>query len=248
MESIVIVAAESDTSGIGDWLWARLKSAGFKVWWGEYDLRVGIVVLEGMEQAILEHSTTLLILNQPTIASHLGKFQSDLALHRGRRIVPIIVDDSKWPERFQMMRSMRMQGPNDWQSLHRLVNDLGGEHIPRLVNLSGHTDLPVINALILGAAEFRKTELTDSDTIAQYGIDLARFAIPFIRKARAGIVPPGLASAACITLAYLLGTEGGLPPIYPTHRDNDGRFQADGLKPLYLQTIRDMGFSDRSSL
>lgn len=248
MESIVIVAAEADTSGIGDWLWTRLKGAGFQVWWGEYDLRAGTLITAGLEAAITEHSAILLLLNQETIDSRWGEFQSDIALHIRKRIVPILINDSVWDVRYQMGRAIPMHGPNDWQALHRLVNHLGGEEIPRIVNLSGHPGVPVVNGLMLGETPLQNIDLADTDAVMRYGTEMASFAIPFVRQARAGIVLPGLGPAAGVALAYLLGVENGLPPIYASHKDGQNRFQIDGSKPIHLQAIRDMGFAARAQI
>jgi len=248
MESILLVAAETDTSGIGDWLWTRLKGAGFKVWWGEYDLRAGTVVAAGLEDAIAEHTAILLLVNRETIESRWSEFQSDLALSVRKRIVPIVIDDSAWPARFRTGRAIALHGPNDWQALHRLVNHLGGEAIPRLVNLSGHPGVRVINGLMLAETPLQNIDLADVDGVTRYGTEMARFALPFIRQFRAGIVLPGLGPAAGVTLAYLLGVENGLPPIYASHKDEQNRFQIDGSKPIHLQAIRDSGFAARAQI
>ena len=226
----------------------RLTGAGFAVWKDDHSLPLGAPFVEEISNAVDSDKHVLLIVSAAALHSEWLKFEINLAETAPRRMIPILIEGIKadqLPLNLRMRHCLPMQ-KDDWRALDKLVDHLEGQGIARLVNLSGHTDLQVSNGLLLGSAAFRQANLASPEAVTAYGVELARFVLPYLREARAGIVPPGHAPAACVMLAYLLGEWNNLPRIFVTHRNEQGVFQVDGTKPLALQAVRDQAFADRS--
>lgn len=248
MPKIFLSYAHADGSAAADMLYTRLVGAGYAVWKDNYSLRLGAPFVAEITQAIESHEHVLLVVSSAALQSHWVDFETNLAETARQRIVPILIDglaEDKLPLNVRMRHCLRM-GQNGGLALHQLVNHLEGTAIPRIVNLSGHALARVTNALVLEDAPFRKVDLREPDAVRAYGIELAQLALPYLQQANAGLVPPGLAAVACVTLAYLLGEWNALPRLYVPHRYAEGSFQIDGAKSLALQDVRELGFQNRS--
>lgn len=249
MDSIVLVAETEDSSGAAGWLRSRLQGAGYEVWLAEYDLPAGTVIGRGLEKAIVEHDLVLLMVEQTTVDSQWTGFQSDLALHSKEKIIPIAIDNAQLPPRFQTRQSVAMRGPDDWRALHRLVNDLGGEAIPRVVNLSGRADLQATDILVLADIAVPAVDLARPDSLIQVGTELGRSVLPYLnedKQTTVGLVPPGLAPLAAALLAYLIGHENQLPHLFWPFPSANGRFGISGSVTVDLQrSLRNVGIAEQ---
>lgn len=252
MDSIAIVAATEDTPGIGEWLHMRLKGAGYKVWLSEYDLPLGTPIAAGLEQAIVAYDRVLLVLNQAGIDSHWTNFQSELALSAQARIIPVVTDNAQLPQRYQMRKALAIRGSDDWQALHRLVNDLGGAEIPRVINLSGRAELQAQGVLVLADIPFPALDIADSASLTGTAIKLGRKVTPFLTwntGMNVGVVPPGLAPLAVALFAYLASSVNHLPPIFWPHPASGGQFQISKDVFVALQSdVRMVGLQDRHAI
>lgn len=249
MKSIFISYAHADGSEVAELLYQRLTWAGFQVWKDDRSLPLGAPFAEEISKAVGAYDNVLLIVSSAAIQSHWVQFEANLAETARRRLIPILIEPIE-PERLPLylrMRAYLMMENSDWRALHKLVDHLEDQKIARLVNLSGRTDFQVTNGLLLGNAPFRFPDLISPDELIAYGIELARFALPYLREVHAGVIPPGHAPVACVTLAYLLGELNSLPRLFVTHQNAHGLFQVDGSRPLALQDVRNQGFRDRSN-
>jgi len=247
MDSIVIVTGGQDESGIGEWLRTRLLGAGYQVWVDKYDLPSGDIIALELEKAILECDQVLFVVNQATRDSRLAIFQVDLAMSAKVKITPIITDSTELPTRFTTRKPVVMEGTDDWQALHRLVNDLGGAAIPRVVNLSGHPELPAQAVLVL--ADIPVPFVSDAASLTHIAIDLGRRVIPYLTWETGldvGIVSPGYAPVAVALFAYLASRVNQLPRLFWPHRVPTGQFQISGDASVDLQRhLRAAGVEDR---
>lgn len=247
MQRIFISYAHVDGGQLAELLYRRLQEAGYTVWKDDHNLPLGAPLVKALSDAVESHEHVLLVLSTAAIDSDWVEFETTMAETARRRIIPILIEPlahEQLPLYLQRRYYLRM-AQSDGMALHRLVNHLEGAAIQRVVNLSGQQSLTAKSALILDEAHFQQVELSAPDTVVAYGVDLARFALPYIRQANAGLVLPGLAPVAGVALAYLLGEYNAMPRIFIPHRNDQGVFQIDGMKPLTLQDVRDRGFSQR---
>jgi hypothetical protein len=171
----------------------------------------------------------------------------DMAKVARRRLIPVILDEVEVPLYLQTVHLLEMRaGVDDWRALHQLVNQLaGGQAIPRAYNMSGHKDIEVNGALVLGHSEFGHVDLNSPQSIADTARTMAEAALPYIKDAGAGIVPHGHPALACGILAHLLGTTNQMPLLFYTYRLENGKFGVSSDRFLSLQNIRDQGFEYR---
>lgn len=247
MDSVMIVAAEEDESGVGEWLRLRLQDAGYRVWMDEYDLPAGVVINYGLDKAIREHDRVLLVLNQAALDSKRSTLQADMAVNAKEKITPVITDDAELTTYFGMRKAIKITGRNDWQALHRLVNDLGGGAIPRVVNLSGRTELQADGVLVLADLTF--PPVVDGASLTRIAIDLGRQVTPYLTwdtGLDVGIVPPGFAPLAVALFAYLASRVNQLPRLFWPHALPAGPHQISAEVSVALQqSLRSVGIADR---
>ncbi|RIK38685.1 MAG: hypothetical protein DCC57_20730 [Chloroflexi bacterium] len=250
MKRLFISYAHAGGTNVAEWLYGRLTGAGYIVWKDDRSLPLGASFAEEISNRIGEQDHVLILVSGAALQSQWVQFELNLAETARQRIIPILiepVEDERLPLNLRMRYCLRLD-EDEGMALHRLVNHLDGSSIPRIVNLSGHTSLRVKNGLILKEAPFRHVKLADPDEITAYGVELARLALPYIQDANAGIVPPGLASLACVTLAYLAGARNDMPKMFAPHSNEQEPFQIDGARPISLRDVRHSGFQDRSNL
>lgn len=249
MSRIFLSYAHKDASEVAEWLYNRLTGCGYEVWKDNHSLPLGSSFPKEISNAVGQHDHFIVLLSAAAIASAWVQDEIDMAKVARRRLIPVILAEVEIPLYLRTIHSLEMKaGVNDWRSLHQLVNQLGdGQAIPRIYNMSGHKDIEVNGALVLGYSEFGHVDLTDPQAITTTAQTMAEAALPFIKEAEAGIVPHGHPALACGILAHLLGTTNQMPSLFYTYRLENGKFGISGDRFVSLQNIRDQGFAYRKS-
>ena len=248
MIRIFLSYSHKDAGEIAEFLYTRLKGAGFEVWKDDHNLSLGSNFPKEIYEAVSEQDYFMPLISPAALESRWVQQEIGTAQALGKNITPILLEHISPPPFLSALHTLEMKkGIHDWMMLHKLVNHLeGGESIPRVYNMSGHTDIEVKGMLVLGHFKFKKVKLDKPGLIIEIARKAGSAAVPYIKKAGAGIVPHGHSTIACAILAHLLGTIGGMPKLYYPYRISDDKFGIDADTYIALQSIRDMGFEDRT--
>lgn len=244
MNRIFLSYSHKDASEMAEWLYVRLSGCGYEVFLDHRSLTLGDSFLRAISNAVEQQDFVLVLLSKAALESEWVQKEIDMATVAERRIIPIVLEDLEVPLHLKMIHYLEMKkGTNDWPALHKLVNNLNnGKSIPRVYNM-GREDVEVHGALVLGQSGRIQADLNDPQSIAEVAIKLAESALPYIKEAGAGVVPPGHPAVACVVLAHLLGTMNQMPTLFCTHNPGNGKFRIDGGKSISLQNIREHGFA-----
>jgi len=247
MSHIFLSYSHKDASQVAGFLYSRLTGAGYEVWQDDHSLHLGDSFPREISNALGKQDHFIILLTTAALESNWVKDEIDMAIVAQRHIIPIILEDLEIPLCLRKIHCLFMkEGIHDWMALHKLVDHLDGNSIPRVYNMSGHKDIEVRKILVLGHCDFGYVDLTDPMSISNAAMKIAQLALPFIKWAGAGIVPHGHPALACSILAYLLGLENQMPRLFYTHKFENGKFGIDGNKAILLQNVRDAGFEYRS--
>jgi hypothetical protein len=248
MDHIFISYAHQDANSVAELLYARLVGCGFSVWKDDHSLAPGAAFVREISKAVSEREYFLVLLSAEALKSDWVQKEIDMAIVANRKVIPVLLQDLVLPAHLATLQYLQMKdGVNDWLALHKLVDCLSsGKDIPRVYNMTGHKDLPVQNALLIGTAEFGFVDLSDPVAICSTAEKLAQDSLPFLKQAGAGIIPHGHPALASAILAYLSGALNEMPKLFPTFRVGGGPFRVDGKRWVSLQDIRDAGFVFRS--
>ncbi len=253
MSRIFLSYARSDAGEIAEYLYERLTGAGYEVWKDDHDLPLGANFPGAISAALEDQCDVIVLLTRAALKSEWVNDEVNMAVTARRRVIPIVLDELKDDEIPLLLRKLNWltmrKGTEDWQALHRLVDNLeGGKSIPRIYNMSGHKDdMEVHGVLVLGHHNFTPADLSDPQSMSETARKMAEEALPYI-KAGADIVPAGHSALACVILAYLLGITNQMPRIFYPNKIADRKFGVNAGTFIRLQEIRDAGFEYRSHL
>ena len=213
-----------------------------------HNIKYGTSFPRELSEAVAKQDNFLVLLTEAAINSNWVQDEIEKAIALQQNIIPIRVNDTAIPSYLINKHYLQMtDGVNDWLALHNLVNNFeGGKDIPRVYNISGHKDIEVKGILVLDHCDFGLADLSDPASAIKIAQKAAKLALPFIKKAGAGIVPHGHSALACTILAFLLGALNQMPKLYYTHKFDSGKFGIAFDKFVKLQDVRDKGFEYRS--
>ncbi|MBF0549004.1 MAG: toll/interleukin-1 receptor domain-containing protein [Deltaproteobacteria bacterium] len=248
MNRVFLSYSHKDASDVAEFLYTRLMGAGYAVFKDDHSLTLGSSFPTELSKALGDHNYFLVLLTTAALESNWVRDEIDMAIVAELNIIPIVLEDIEIPLYLKKRHCLMMkERTNDWEALHKLVNDLGdGKNIPRVYNMSGRKDFEVKGILILGHSEFVLADLKDPSSMANIAESMAEKALPYIERAGAGIVPPGHSALACSILAHLLGTRGQMPRLFYTHKPGPDNFCINSEVYVALQDMRDAGFEYRS--
>lgn len=105
-----------------DRLEADLRARGFDTWVDRRRLEGGSEWEQEIERAIERHSLTIVVLSPPSVQSPYVRFEYELALRLGRRIVPVLYQVCPIPSALERLQWIDFTGANeDARALKELV-------------------------------------------------------------------------------------------------------------------------------
>ncbi|MBF0549003.1 MAG: toll/interleukin-1 receptor domain-containing protein [Deltaproteobacteria bacterium] len=228
MNRVFISYPHKDASDVAEFLYTSLTGAGYEVWKDDHSLQLGSRFPKELSKALSDYDYFLVLLTTAALESDWVKDEIDMAIAAKRHIIPIVLEDIVIPPYLNMIHCLEMkEKAKDWLALHRLVDHLGdGKNIPRVYNMAGHNEFEVRGILVLDHSEFvgfACPDLDDPSSLAKIAESMAEAALPYIKQAGAGIVPPRHSTLACSILSHLLGAQGQMPRLFYTHKSESGK-------------------------
>jgi len=250
MKSMFISYSREDASDLAEYLYNNLKGAGYIVCKDDHSFPLGSYVPEEISKNVMKNDNFIVLLSKFSVNSRWVKDEINTAKISDRHIIPILVEAVEIPESLRALNYLDMiDVASRWRALHKLVNHLqDGESIPRVFNMSGYADIAVSEVLVLGHCDFKYANLDSPLSISENSEKLAQLALPYIKEANAGIVPPGHSALASATLAYLLGSINQMPQLFWTKKNTEGKFGISSENHVLLQKIRERGVEYRHTL
>jgi len=155
-------------------LYRRLTAHGIRAWIDERELRVGATLTTSIRQQIHQSDVVLVIVSKDSEISKWVELEVEFARGEGKVIIPIFIDATDKPKRFQDMLGIDGASPQKFADvIDRLIRDLFGsidQSVPpvdRAILTTGLRDLareePDLAPLII--------ECLDSDGLHQESID-----------------------------------------------------------------------------
>jgi len=241
-QSIFISYSRGDSSDLAESLYTKLKGAGYSVWKDVHSLPLGSHFPEEISKNVVENDTFIVLLSKLSVNSDWVKDEINTAKAAKCHIIPILVEDVEIPASLQSLHRLDMTDVESrWKALHELVDDLGGESIPRVFNMSRHSNIKASELLILDHCDIKIADLNNPLSITENSEKLAQLALPYIDKANAGIIPPGHSVLASATLAYLTGFLNKMPQLFCPHENAAGEFIISKNNSIFLQKVRNRG-------
>jgi hypothetical protein len=243
MSSIFLSYSHKDAADVAEYLYTRLSGAGYSVWKDNHNIPLGKPFPGEISKSVIEADYFVILLSKSAVKSSWVDEEVNTAKASQRHIIPILLDELTLPPSLSSLNYLDMINPTTrWKALHRLVNNLDdGKTIPRVYNMSGHSDIEVDGVLVLDHSSFKYANLDSPDSVYENAEKLAKSALPYLKDANAGIVPHGHSTLALTTLAYLLGVFNQMPKIYWPQKNVNGQFGISKENHLSLQDIRDQG-------
>ena len=241
--------SRQDGTEIADYFFTRFHNAGYDVVMDRRHLELGSEFERELLSQIKQCDILFVFLTNSARSSPWVAKEIQVARDTNTLIVPICCDCDPLPKDLQSLESLHLKEKEDWwRIIHRLgtAMDDPAAPKPRAVNLSPHDPQNRSGLLVLNAGEGRPTELNSPEAVAQEAERLANLALPMIRDAQAGVIPPSHASLLSAFLAILFGKQNQLPKLYWSHTPTgETGFHYHHKVALNLQHVREQARGER---